>query len=483
MILVRNSLLGKLGILAVASALALLPDLWAAGQAPAGLPELAAKLLPGVVNISTDRRVQSSDPSQPRKRESLGSGFIIDPAGIIVTNNHVIDGAYEIMVKLHDRTALKATLIATSKTADVAVLKVNAGKPLPMVEFGDDEKLRVGDPVVAIGNPLGLGGSVSAGIVSALNRNIQLSPYDDFIQTDAAINHGNSGGPLFNMRGEVIGMNTAIYSGDAGGGSIGIGFSIPARNVKFVVRELRLYGHVRPGWLALQVQDVTQDIADALGLPDLSGAIVTHVEPGGSGEQAGIHSGDVVASVGSRPVGDSRAFRREIAVRPLDSETKVGLWRDGKLQEVSAIVREWTDNTRSSESSAAMAAQTMDHMADAPNLGLQMAVLTDYARGKYNLDPQQQGVLVTGVTWNSVADSRGLVDGDVILSVNDEPVRTPEDVQQYIDSLRQQGQRGILILVSGKEGLRWVAFPLQLNQPQAAPATAITPSSPAATSR
>ncbi len=455
-----------------------------ASEAPAGLPELAAVLLPAVVNISTDKLAKpGADPNAPRRRESLGSGFIIDPAGIIVTNNHVIAGAYEITVKLQDRTALKATVTAASSIADVAVLRVNYGKPLPTVKFGDDEKMAVGDPVVAIGNPLGLGGSVTTGIISALNRNIQLSPYDDFIQTDAAINHGNSGGPLFNMQGEVIGMNTAIYSGDATGGSIGIGFSTPARSVKFVVGELRLYGRVRPGWLALQAQDVTQDIVDSLALPDFSGAIVTHVVPGGSGEEAGIHSGDVILKIGGRPVSDLRALTREVSVLPLGSQTKVGIWRDRKPMDITALVQEWTMPGGNPSTPGMLVAAEHTRTEDRQDLGLQLAELTDYARGKYNLDPHQQGVLVAEVSPNSVADDRGLVAGDVMMMIENQPVHSVEEVRQRVDELRQQSERSVLTLVSGKEGLRWVAFPLQLNQPSAAPAAPMAPGAPAALTR
>ena len=266
-----------------------------AGEIGVDLSDLVPKLLPAVVNISTRQLVvsttgkpgQISDQSAST-RQSLGSGFIIDASGVIVTNNHVIANAYDITVTLQDNQELKATLVATSTVADLAVLKVNAAKPLPTVAFGDSSVLRVGQPVVAIGNPLGLGGSVSAGIISALNRDLMSSPYDDYIQTDAAINHGNSGGPLFNLKGEVIGVNTAIFSPLPQGGSIGLGFSIPSDSVQFVIGQLRKYGTVRAGFLGAHIQQVTADIAQSVGLTEITGAIVDDVVPGGPGRQGAV---------------------------------------------------------------------------------------------------------------------------------------------------------------------------------------------------
>ncbi|MEO1613552.1 MAG: trypsin-like peptidase domain-containing protein, partial [Pseudomonadota bacterium] len=287
-----------------------------AHAAPESFADLAERLSPSVVNISTSQNVEAPEPGErpelppgspfeelfrdffdqegrpgPRTQNSLGSGFVIDPEGFIVTNNHVIEDADEIVVNFADGSSLPATLVGTDPKTDVALLKVSPAEPLPFVKFGDSDTARVGDWVLAIGNPFGLGGSVSAGIISARNRDISSGPYDDFIQTDAAINRGNSGGPLFNMDGDVVGVNTAIIS--PSGGSIGIGFSVPSALVKNVVAQLREYGRTRRGWLGVRIQDVTDDIAEAIGLEEVAGALVTSV-PEGPAKESGMQDGDVI---------------------------------------------------------------------------------------------------------------------------------------------------------------------------------------------
>ncbi len=320
--------------------------------APDSFADLAQQLLPAVVNISSSTSMQvargngpeiplfppgspfeqffkdfldrnhpggrpggprgdQGPPSPERKMQSLGSGFIVDPSGLIVTNNHVIDGADEITVTLQDNTSLKATLIGKDERVDVALLRVKSDHPLPSVKFGDSDAERVGDWVLAIGNPFGLGGSVTAGIVSARGRDIRQGPYDDFIQTDAAINRGNSGGPLFNMNGDVIGINTAIYS--PSGGSIGIGFSIPANMAKNVVAQLKDYGHARRGWLGVRIQQVTPDIAESLGLHDSSGAMVAGVNDGGPADKAKIRNGDIILKFNNQDVKEMRSLPRIVA--------------------------------------------------------------------------------------------------------------------------------------------------------------------------
>ncbi len=251
--------------------------------------------------------------------QSLGSGFIIDASGLVVTNNHVIDGADEITVTLQDNTSLKAKVLGRDETGDIALLQVKPDKPLPAVQFGDSDTSRVGDWVLAIGNPFGLGGTVTAGIVSARGRDIRQGPYDDFIQTDAAINRGNSGGPLFNMDGQVIGMNTAIYS--PSGGSIGIGFSIPSNMVKTVVAQLKDFGHPRRGWLGVRIQQVTPDIAESLGLKDASGAMVAGVNDGGPADKAKIHNGDIILKFNGQ---DVKEMRVAAAHRRRDRGRQVG---------------------------------------------------------------------------------------------------------------------------------------------------------------
>ncbi len=318
-----------------------------ARPAPDSFADLAAKLLPAVVNISSTTEVKTaSGPDMPmfppgspfeqffkdfmnrhrpgggggsdqqpppdeRRMQSLGSGFIIDASGLVVTNNHVIEGADEITVTLQDNTSLKATVVGRDTAGDIALLKVHSDKPLPALQFGDSTAMRIGDWVLAIGNPFGLGGTVTAGIVSARGRDIHEGPYDDFIQTDAPINRGNSGGPLFNMDGQVIGINTAIYS--PSGGSIGIGFAIPANMAKMDVDQLRQFGHPRRGWLGVRIQEVTPDIAESLGLHPSSGAMVAGVNPNGPADKAHLRNGDVILQFNNQDVKDMRALPRIVA--------------------------------------------------------------------------------------------------------------------------------------------------------------------------
>src|SRR5271170_777899 len=354
------------------------PDAALARGAPDSFADLAAKLLPAVVNVSSTQSAQpkvaqGGQPGGPQagpeipmfppgspfeqffkdflnrgrpgqqgegqarpehRAQSLGSGFIVDASGLVVTNNHVIDGADEISVSLQDNTTLKAELVGRDETGDIALLRVKADKPLPTVEFGDSNTSRVGDWVLAIGNPFGLGGTVTAGIVSARSRDIRQGPYDDVIQTDAAINKGNSGGPLFNMDGKVIGINTAIFS--PSGGSIGIGFAIPASLAQPVVAQLKDHGRVERGLLGVQIQPVTDEIASSLSLGSASGALVAQVEPDSSALKAGIQSGDVIRSVDGKSIDTVRDLTRTIGAAEPGSTVKIALVRDGKDMTVQA---------------------------------------------------------------------------------------------------------------------------------------------------
>jgi len=328
-------------------------------DAPAAKPEaqmsvadLIASVLPAVVNVSTvlaprppmtraaqDLPAERSSPP-PAVVHGFGSGFIIDGSGIIVTNRHVVEHAIRITVTLQDNTTLRATRIGRLSRADIALLRVKPAGKLPTLKLGDSDQVRVGDKVIAIGNPLGLGGSVSSGIVSGLNRDIRTTPFDDFIQTDAAINHGNSGGPLFDRRGEVIGINTAIYSPTETSGSIGISFALPINDAKFVIDQTLQYGRVRAGWLGLSMQSVTPDIAEAIGLGIPRGSIVAGVEAGGPAAEAGVQEGDVIMSIGTMTPRDSRALWRAIAIAPLGKPIELTVWRDGRVLTVSPTVRE-----------------------------------------------------------------------------------------------------------------------------------------------
>lgn len=470
-----------------------------------GFADLAAKLLPGVVNISStstahaerqggpgsgpeipvfppgspfeqffkdfmDRnrrggqgggQGQNDAPEPGRKMQSLGSGFVIDPSGIVITNNHVIDGADEITVLLQDNTSFKAKLLGKDARADIAVLKIISDKPLVSVPFGDSDKSRVGDVVLAIGNPFGLGGSVSAGIVSARGRDIHQGPYDDYLQTDAAINRGNSGGPLFNMDGEVIGINTAIYS--PSGGSVGIGFSIPSNLAKNVVAQLRDFGRARRGWLGVQIQQVTPEIAESVGLHDSSGALVAGISGDGPAAKAQLRGGDIILKFNNQDVKEMRNLPRIVAETEIGKDVPVTVWRDGKQMQLTAVVGELPDDSKTQLASAAPDKPAPASNTELSGLGLKVGPLTADARGKYQLGQDQKGVVITDVTNGTPAGDRGLKAGDVIVEVQQEAVATPEDVVRRIDSVRKADRQSVLMLVQNSDGLRWVPLSLKTD--------------------
>ncbi len=468
-----------------------------ARSAPDGFADLATRLLPAVVNISSSQTIQARNgapggpelplfppgspfeqffkdflnrnrppggrggetPQQPERRlQSLGSGFIIDPSGLIVTNNHVIDGADQITVTLQDNTTLKATVVGRDETGDIALLRVKPDKPLPAVPFGDSDKARVGDWVVAIGNPFGLGGTVTAGIVSARGRNIHQGPYDDFIQTDAAINQGNSGGPLFDMDGEVVGMNTAIYS--RSGGSVGIGFSIPSNMVKNVVAQLRDFGHPRRGWLGVRIQQVTPDIAESLGLKEATGALVAGVNDGGPADKAKIQNGDIVLKFNNQDVKDMHALPRIVADSEVGQSVPVVVWRDGKEVTLDATLGEKPEDAQVAAATPAEKPEA-NKPTEISGLGLKLAPISSDLREKFQLNSDQKGVVVTDVLPNSAASERGVKAGDVIVEVQQGEVSTPADVQKRVDSVRKENRKSVLMLIQRQDGLQWV--PLSLS--------------------
>jgi serine protease Do len=468
-------------------------------DAPRSFADLAAKLLPAVVNISSSQTVAaggdhpdapdmpnfppgspfeqffhdfmqrnhpggSATPEPPRTMQSLGSGFIIDPSGIIVTNNHVIEGADAITVTLQDNTILKATLIGHDDRTDLAVLQVKPAKPLPAVTLGDSDGSRVGDWVLAIGNPFGLGGTVTAGIVSARGRDIRQGPYDDFIQTDAAINRGNSGGPLFNMSGQVIGINTAIYS--PSGGSIGIGFSIPSNEAKSVVAQLRQYGHARRGWLGVRIQQVTPDIAESLGLHDPHGAMVAGLTDDAPASKAQMHNGDIILKFGNQEVKDTKALVRIVGDTAPGTEVPVTVWRNGVEQTLQAMVAEQPDDQQQAAAPQAPKQPAPDAPTELSGLGLKLAPITDDSRSKYSLNADQKGVVVTDVAPGGAAAQKGLKAGDVIVEVQQEAVANPGDVQMRVDRMRKQSRKTVLMLIQGADGLRWVPLPLSADAGQ-----------------
>ncbi len=489
----------------------------AARGAPESFADLAGNLLPAVVNISSTQNGQAradrgersgpevpsfppgspfeqffkdfldrNRPGQQRrgpnqgegphgpdggppgagKAVSLGSGFIIDPAGYIVTNNHVIDGADEISVTLQDNTTLKAKLIGKDERVDLALLKVESDKPFKFVPFGDSDAERVGDWVLAIGNPFGLGGSVTAGIVSARGRDIRQGPYDDFIQTDAAINRGNSGGPLFNMAGEVIGINTAIYS--PSGGSVGIGFSIPSNLSKSVVSQLREFGHARRGWLGVRIQQVTPDIAESIGLKDTTGAMVAGVNDGGPADTAKIRNGDIILKFNGQDVKEMKTLPRIVAETVIGKSVPVLLWRDGKEVTVQASVGELPDDVQQASASPTPDRTPPNRTSEISGLGARLSPITDDLRDKFKLSQDQKGVVVTDVMPDGTAAGRGLKPGDVIVEVQQEAISSPADVQERLDRFRKQNRKTVLMLIQSGDGLRWVPVPLasdSLNKP------------------
>jgi serine protease Do len=469
--------------------------IWASGSAQAQLDrpdsfaDLAERLLPSVVNISTSQTVERREmpeipnfpegspfedffrdffenregqggPRPPRRATSLGSGFIIDGDGHIVTNNHVIEGADEITVILSDDTNLPAEVVGRDERTDLALLKVDTDLDLPTVDWGDSDAMRVGDWVIAIGNPFGLGGTVTAGIISARSRDINAGPYDDFIQTDASINRGNSGGPMFNLDGQVIGVNTAIFS--PSGGSVGIGFAIPSTMARNVIDQLREFGRTRRGWLGVRIQTVTPEIAEGLGLDEPRGALVASVTPEGPAAEAGIEPGDVVVQFDGREVEEMRELPRIVAETRVGKEVNLQVWRSGEIEtlqvtlgELEAAEEQGLLASGSEEEGGAPSTQSLDE------LGLTLAPVSPELREQYGIDESVEGVVITEVAGGSAAEEKGLMPGEVILEVGQEPVATPDEVVARIDDAREAGRRSVLLLVEREGDLRFVALSIE----------------------
>lgn len=401
--------------------------------------------------------------AQPQQRmTSVGSGFVVDPSGVIVTNNHVVEGAETIEVRFSDEQVLKAELVGRDPKTDLAVIRVKPEKPLPVVSFGDSDKLRIGEWVMAIGNPFGLGGSVSLGIVSARNRDINAGPYDDFIQTDAAINKGNSGGPLFNLRGEVMGINTAIFS--PSGGSVGIGFSVPANTAKNVISQLIEFGETRRGWLGVKIQSVTDDIADSLNLGKAGGALVADVTPTGPAEKAGIQAGDVVIEFNGRPVNSMRDLPKIVAETPIGSNVPVKLLRKGEEVMVTAEVGRLEDGEKLADASTPEGQPGMAAPAVVTVLGMTISSMTDELRTQFSIDKDIKGAVVTEVAKDGAAADKRLEPGDVITEAGEQEVLGASDVSTRIDEARKANKNSLLLLVAkgGKAGeMRFIALKLK----------------------
>ncbi|WFU03827.1 Do family serine endopeptidase [Rhizobium sp. CB3171] len=502
---------------------------------PASVADLASGLLDAVVNISTSQKVkdEGDGPATPkvpdnspfqeffndffknrnnensnRKVSSLGSGFVIDPSGYIVTNNHVIEGADDIEAIFPNGTKLKARLIGTDTKTDLSVLKVEPKHPLIAVKFGDSSKMRIGDWVMAIGNPFGLGGSVTVGIVSARGRNINAGPYDNFIQTDAAINKGNSGGPLFNMKGEVIGINTAIIS--PSGGSIGIGFAVPSELAEGVVKQLMDFGETRRGWLGVRIQPVTDDVANSLGLDSAKGALVAGVIKGGPVDNGSIKAGDVILKFDGKDVDEMRDLPRVVAESPVGKEVDVVIIRDGKQQTVKVTLGRLEDSDQAAAASAGDSNQgdkgggdkapqlapndhggrdgvinpdegdedddgadgqdqDNDQQQQAPQpqatqdvLGMRLATLNAENRKSFGIADSVDGVVITQVTPGSAAADKGLKPGEVVVEVAQEFVQTPTAASEKVAALKREGRRNAQMMIASPNGdLRFIAVALE----------------------
>ena len=446
--------------------------------APASFAELSARLLPMVVNIATTQtlkpvanapglpNIPPGSPladlfkdflgpghNLPRHVTSLGSGFIIDASGYIVTNNHVIADADQISVTLNDGANLPAKLIGRDEKTDLALLKVSPKKPLPAAKFADSDTAHIGDWVIAIGNPFGLGSTVTAGIVSARNRDIEAGPYDDFIQTDAPINRGNSGGPLFDMDGNVVGVNSAIYS--PSGGSVGIAFSIPSNLARQVIAQLRQFGQARRGWIGVRVQQVTDELAQGFALPTQAGAIIAFVAPDGPAAHSGMQEGDFVTRFDGKPVSDSRALSRIVADTTINKTVPVELIRKGKKVDLRVTVLRLNEKQAPPPKQPPSAPQPKITM-----LGLSLGLLDANGRNEFRIASNVQGVLVVDVAADSPAAEKNIRAGDVIVQVQGVAVKTPQEVTSRIAADRKAGKRIELLLVNRGGELTYVAVKL-----------------------
>ena len=454
-------------------------------RGPVSVADIAEDLQNAVVNISTSQTVKGQQgiplpqvpegspfeeffddlfnkrqqQDLPRRVNSLGSGFVIDPTGIIVTNNHVIEGADEIIINMNNGDKLPVTkIIGRDPKTDLAVLKVEPKKPLKALAFGDSSTMRVGDWVMAIGNPFGLGGSVTVGIISAMKRDINAGPYDEFLQTDAAINRGNSGGPLFNMDGQVIGVNTAIISPT--GGSIGIGFAIPASTAIHIIDQLRKFGETRRGWLGVRIQSVTDEIADSLGMDKTVGALVASVTPGSPADEAGLKATDVITRFDGQEVARMRGLPRIVARTPIGKEVDVELLRDGKVEQLRVRVG------RLPESETPAPAEQKTSKKNEPEgktiLGLSIASMSDELRARYGISKKVNGVVITEVKPGSEAAQKDVQAGQVIVEVTQQEVKTPDDVTSRLKAVKSKGRKSVLLLISTAKGdLRFVAIPIK----------------------
>ncbi len=440
-----------------------------ARPAPDGFSGLVERLSPAVVNIATDRLVQASAPNEPAvklgeraasstRARSLGSGFVIDAAGLIVTNNHVVADAQEIYVGFQDGTRLAATVAGRDVKTDIALLRVVPRRPLAAASFGNSDEAKAGDWVLAIGNPFGLGGSVTAGIISARNRQLDAELYDDFIQTDAAINRGNSGGPLFDMDGHVVGLNSALIS--PSGGSIGIGFAIPSNTVKTIVAQLRRYGQVRRGWIGANVQDLSSDLAEGFSLSNSRGALIGHVTPAGPAAKAGLEPGDVVVRIDGKDVADSRLMQRIVVEAPSGRALMLDVMRNGKLiSEQVTVARRYESDK--SEAAMPVTRARGDALSGVGGLGFKVSALTLEIRLTQRIPPGIDGVVVATVLPGLSAAENGIEPGDILVEVGREAVRSSKQLNERIGAARAAGRSVVLLTLNrgGDLSFKALRFP------------------------
>jgi serine protease Do len=459
---------------------------------PFSFANLVEAVSPGVVTVVTDRQEQANAMTLPdnlpeqfrdffrqfgqgqgpggqgqgqpqmRRARAMGSGFIVEANGYIVTNNHVIDDATKVSVRLPDGREFDAKVVGKDAETDVALLKVDGVNNLPTVAFGDDSKLRVGDWVVAVGNPFGLGGTVTAGIVSSIGRDIGSSTFTDYLQIDASINQGNSGGPTFDLTGRVVGVNSAIFSPT--GGSVGIGFAIPASTVQAVIEQLKANGTVARGWLGVSIQNLTPDMASGIGMPDAKGAIVADVVNDSPAQRAGFQQGDVVLAINGANVEDSRDLTRRVAAVPAGERANFAVVRDGARRNIAVTIERRPDmqqmaGIREAPQRGGAPAQPPLRENSTTSLGMTLVPLSAAGRQQYNLEAGVNGVLVTEVDPNSEAAEKGFGAGDVIVAIGGKPVSTPTDVTRGIADARAAGRENVLILLADQRGAeRFVAL-------------------------
>ena len=481
----------SIGMIAFAPTFALAKEAMPPLNAPATFAGLASQLSPAVVNISSTQKAEIIDDATPEFPEfppgspfedffeefmgkpngngggtpslppsSLGSGFVVDAEkGYIITNNHVIRDAEKVRVTFNDDSTLKAKIVGRDEKVDIAVLQVETDKKLTAVSFGNSDVMRVGDWVLAIGNPFGLGGTVTAGIISARQRDINSGPYDDYIQTDASINRGNSGGPMFNLKGEVIGINTAIFS--PSGGSVGIGFAIPSDLAQPIIKQLIEYGRTRRGWLGVRIQTVTEEIADSLGLDEPYGALVASVTEDGPAEAAKLKAGDVITEFAGKTIREMRELPRIVAETPIDEATSLKYWRDGKERTAKVTIGE----LEKAEEDGLLALnepnkETKTKATEIETVGIHVTSLTKMLRENFNIGDDVTGVLVTKIDLQGEAASKGIDSGDVIVEINQQSVGSAKDVQDAIEKAQKDKHSSILLLVNREGDVRFVALKL-----------------------